>query len=305
PPSYYWETFTTQREIFGDRPVKNVVQTNLTVLDDDRLELLAKGFDTVGVSIDMVGGLRANIAGKDSQARVLDNIERLRERAIPFGAIVVMTRRNLRQITKISDIFAELGVPLRVLPLFDGAFTDQHHSYEIRTEDIVAGFSALFDRWLTSDRRASVVPTAEHAGIVLRHILGRGQRPPYDKRRWLPVLLIDTNGDCYCYGDPYEDPEWCLGNLFTSSLEEVLASAAFKRSARAAEQRIQSNCTECAYFGSCNGYPIAEEHYNCNETHDDSQRTCVVERTLFEYMERRMREYDLSALEQWSGGDSP
>ena len=39
PPEYFWRTFEAQRKVFGyDLPLRNVVQTNLTVLDDARLE---------------------------------------------------------------------------------------------------------------------------------------------------------------------------------------------------------------------------------------------------------------------------
>jgi uncharacterized protein len=292
PPSYYRETFQDQRDVFGARPIKNIVQTNLTVLDEDRLDLLANGFDVVGVSLDVFGGLRVNGAGVDQQPRVLQNIEVLKANQVPFSVIVVMTRRNLDRIAQIHEIFSKAGIPLRVLPLFDGAFADQHRAYEIGTEDIIQGFRTLFDCWLASERRAALVPTSEHASLVLRHMLGHKGRPAYDRRAWLPVLLVNTNGDCYCYGDPYEEPAWCLGNLFTSRFEAILESPAFQRSADAADARIRENCTSCEYFGTCNGYPIAEEHYNCNEATSESKRVCAVEKNLFRYIEGRLREYE-------------
>lgn len=51
---------------------------------------------------------------------------------------------------------------------------------------------------------------------------------------------------------------------------------------------MAANCVGCPYFGSCSGYPIAEEHYNCLEKTPDGGRRCVVERGLFEHIERRV-----------------
>ena len=70
---YYWQTFDRQQDIFGDRAryVTNVVQTNLTTLNQERLDLLAQGFDGVGVSIDLFGGLRTRQTGNDSVLTVL------------------------------------------------------------------------------------------------------------------------------------------------------------------------------------------------------------------------------------------
>ena len=69
-PEYYWKAFELQRQIFAGSPnrVVNSLQTNLTVLDDARLDLLRNGFDQVGVSLDVVGGLRVNAAGQDQEA---------------------------------------------------------------------------------------------------------------------------------------------------------------------------------------------------------------------------------------------
>src|ERR1044072_7564962 len=68
-PSFYWDTFAVQREIFRDRALINSVQTNLTLLDEERIELLQNGFSSVGVSIDLYGGLRVNIASNDTNRR--------------------------------------------------------------------------------------------------------------------------------------------------------------------------------------------------------------------------------------------
>ncbi len=141
-----------------------------------------------------------------------------------------------------------------------------------------------------------MLPTREHVEVVFRHLTGTGNDRSYNKQSWLPVVLVNTNGDCYCYGDPYEDPAWCLGNIFDQSLAQVLTSENFKKSAAAADRRIQHNCPDCPYRGSCNGYAIAEEHYNCRETVADELRTCFVERNLFAHIERRLKQVDLDEL---------
>jgi uncharacterized protein len=85
-PAFYRETFADQAEIFGARVERsNSIQSNLTVLDDERIELLRHGFDNVGVSADLFGGLRVNAGGRDPQDRVLRNMERLREAGVSCG----------------------------------------------------------------------------------------------------------------------------------------------------------------------------------------------------------------------------
>ncbi|MET0406625.1 MAG: radical SAM protein [Cystobacter sp.] len=289
-PDFYWNTFADQREIFGEQVArKNTLQTNLTVLDEERIALLRDGFDVVGVSVDVFGGLRVNVGGRDQQPVTLKNMERLRDLGIPFSTITVLTRANLGRMRHIYELFSRARIPFRLLPLFDGAFEGQHRGFEIGTQDILQAFKDLVDLWMEKDGFLEVYPTLEQIQLVLRSMQG-GAPIYYNKREWLPVMLVNTNGDCFTYGDPYEEPEWCVGNLFTTSLDDILAGERFAKSALAAERRIAANCLGCPYFGHCSGYPIAEEHYNCGQKTGEAERTCVVERNLFAYIERRIRE---------------
>ena len=76
----------------------NSVQTNLTVLDDERIRLLRDGFHQVGVSMDLYGGLRVNTQGRDLQDRILSNMDRLRDAGVWFGRITVLHRGNVDRI---------------------------------------------------------------------------------------------------------------------------------------------------------------------------------------------------------------
>jgi len=290
PPAYFYDTFADQRRIFGDAyTYSNIVQTNLTVLDDARVALLRDAFDMVGVSVDLFGGLRVDVAGKSRQSQVLANLDRLRREKVPFGAIVVFTRANLERLDEIYTFFERAGLPFRLLPLFDGAFEDQHAGFEVTTAEVVSAFTRLYDRWSASSG-PRIDPVYSLAATALDHLAGR-KVARFDKRRWLPVMLINTNGDCYSYGDPYGDPAWSLGNVLQTSLTEVFASEAFERSCAAADARMAANCTRCPYSASCSGYAIADEHYNCRETTPEGVRACVVEPAVFEHIVARLSEH--------------
>src|SRR3954453_19999673 len=90
PVSYYEATFAQQGEAFAglqaEITIKNLIQTNLTFLDQDRIDLL-KRFDHIGVSADIVGGLRQDIKGRSRESATIKNMERLKLEGIDFGAI--------------------------------------------------------------------------------------------------------------------------------------------------------------------------------------------------------------------------
>lgn len=290
-PAFYRATFADQRTIFGDaHPVGNVVQTNLTVLDDERIELLKNGFDKVGVSIDLFGDLRVDAGGKSSQKKVLNNLDRLRKAGVDFGAITVLTRANLPHLRKIWNFYQRSGIQFRILPLFDGAFENQHESYDISTLETLEAYKELVDWWLESESLVGVNPIIEHVQSVLKRFSPDEPPKVYSRRAWIPTLLVNTNGDCFAYGDPYGDPEWCYGNIFREPLSNILSGPTYERSVRESEKRMAKNCVHCPYFGGCDGYPIAEDVTNCREHDAEGVRVCVLERGAMVHIEQRLRE---------------
>lgn len=288
-PGYYWETLADLDDVFGDVRHRSVVQTNLTVLDEPRLALLRSGFDAVGVSVDLFGGLRVNIAGRDSQDAVLANLDRLREEGIPHGCVTVLTAANLSRVDDIFHHYEATGTRFRVLPLFDGAFADQHSGFDVGNTDIIAALCRLFDLWLASPSPVEIFPLNEYVDRAVRHITG-AEPVYYDRRSWLDTILVNTDGETYAFGDPYGQRESSIGNLLTTPLTDMFAGPAFDRSALDAERRIAANCLRCDLFGACTGSYIADGEVSQRDSVDGTMRACVVERAVITHIADRLRE---------------
>ena len=226
PPEYYWDTFAAQEKVFGADigAVRNVVQTNLTILDDERIRLLRDGFDGVGVSIDLFGGLRVNAGGQDSVKKVLPNLDRLRKEKVDFGCITVLTKANLDKVRKIIQFFDTLKVQsLRMLALFDGAFEGQHQGYEITHEEVLGAYQTIFEELIARDSGLRVEPIHRYVNQVIHHYTPNATPNLYDKRSWEPIYVVDTTGDLYSYAETYE-PGFCHGNLFSTPFKELIGS---------------------------------------------------------------------------------
>jgi uncharacterized protein len=300
-PQRFWDTFADQRAVFGDRKVQNLVQTNLTVLDADRIKLLREGFDGVGVSLDLFGGLRVNLAGRDSGPATLRNLDVLRKEDIRFGCITVLTRKNIDKIAQICRFYEQAAVQFRLLPLFDGAYEGQHEDFNVSSMEILEAFKTVFDLWLKSERGFQVIPISQHIESVVHHLTGVDRHRYYNKAVWNSALLINTNGDCYSSGDPYGDPDWALGNLFASPLGDVMSGPRWDKSVDSAERRLAYSCVRCRFFGSCSGQPLVEDETNCREVSPEGIRMCVVERLLLEYIEARLRQLGLPDVNALKG----
>jgi len=292
-PEVYWKTFARQREIFGPIRVENTVQTNLTVLDDERLRLLKEGFNGVGVSLDLFGGMRVNLAGKDSQERVLANVDRLRKAGVKFGGITVLSRKNAGHIKSIFRFYERLGVSFRLLPLFAGAYPDQHAGYEITAKETLEAFCTIVDLWLQSDKNLTIAPVTDHVRSVIRYLTPGMPSAFYSRRAWETAVVVNTRGEAYADAEAY-DADFSYGNIFTTPLRELFASANREKSLQASELRMAASCTKCDYFGACSGYTKGEYV----ESFADSPRVgdillCTVERGLLQHIEKRLRETGL------------
>lgn len=290
-PDFYWKIFARQRAIFGELAdyVTNAVQTNLTVLDRERLQLLRDGFDGVGVSIDLFGGLRVYHTGADSQALVLKNMDRLLDEKIEFGCITVLTKRNLPHLTDIYNFYKSMHLPFRVLPLFKGAFDGQHEGFEIDARETLEAYQTLVDLWLEDEQFIWVTPIVEYVQQMIYHYTPNAPLIFYDKREWESIYMVNTTGDLYSYADAYETDR-SHGNVFTTPLGELIGGIRHQKIVEAAEERMVSTCSSCPYFGSCSGYPIAEGSRQYNEIDERGAIRCIVDRGTLEHIEYRFKQ---------------
>jgi uncharacterized protein len=291
PPRFYWEALDLQAQIFsGDNyRVTNGVQTNLTVLDDERLLLLLEGFDSVGVSIDVLGGLRTYENGRDSQARVLENIDRLRAAKIPFSCISVLSQKNIDNIDRLYQFYRELSLSARLLPLHETVNDKQNNGIEIDPHSVLKAFKTIFELWLVDEVDTYITPVIEMVRDVFNFYDPQAACYFYDKREWETINLVNITGDMYGYADAYQIDR-SYGNIFTTPLAELYASDRHERSILAAEQRLEQTCVDCKFFGACSGYPIAEDGYEYHELDENGAIRCIVQKGMLQYIEYRLIE---------------
>lgn len=288
-PDYFRMLFAEQRRALAGIQVKNFMQTNLTMLDDERVAFLRDELGAVGVSIDLFGDHRLTLGGRSSQARVLANLDRLQRERIPFGCITVLTRRTLPHLESIFRFYEHLNVGFRILPLFRGATDDQNDGFQLDGQQVLEALCRLFDLWLASPTRIPISPIHDHMAQLLRRRAGAAP-DYYNRREFEEVVVVNTNGDLFAEADAYV-PGKSWGNIFTSPLSTLLESAAWQRSVRECEGRMAAACARCEYFGACPGFAVAENTRQYVDMIGAGGVTrCVVERGLFAHIERRLDE---------------
>jgi uncharacterized protein len=296
---FYWETLDDQTKVFDDEriTVTNLVQTNLWVIDDRLIKLLHEGFDGVGVSIDLFSGLRVSSTGKDSQDRVLQNMDWLQKSGVDFGCITVLSKQNVGHATKIFKFFQRGGISFRLLPVFRGATDTQNNSYSLTPVQVLESFKEFFELWIESPTPIIIEPLFTYTENLLAARLSEHQSWSknanwyrYDKASWESIYIVNTDGNLYSYADIY-NTQLSHGNIFQYPLSELIHSSGHRRAIDAAEARIKTVCPKCKHFGhGCGGYPAAEESPNSGEVIQNGTVSCVKDQGILDYIEQRLCE---------------
>jgi uncharacterized protein len=295
PPDYLRRTLELKREIVtesGIEPdrVTTAMQSNLYALSDEAIAILREFDVGLGVSFDLVRGTRVSVTGKTTEARVIRNLDRLREAGITCGAITVLAKHTCPLICDVFDFWAARGFSFRVLPLFAGPAERDAARFAVDDDELVAALCRLFVHWMRTRAPISVKPLDEWLANVVRHLLQLRTRP-YDRRRFgESVFVVRPSGDLYQVAE-LGDESCVLGNLDRQTLDEVLDSSPYLASLDRSAALTARHCSDCHYHGACDGYPAH------SAPAERRSRRCPLAYRVQTFMESHLRRAGLRADE--------
>lgn len=286
PTDYYKKIFALQASGLGGRlAYSNSIQTNLTRLSDEALDFLAEGhFSHIGVSADLVGDLRVDRGGRPVDEVVLRNMDRLRSAGVPFGVIVVLSKRTAPFVQDIFEFFDQHGISMRFLPVYRSSFAGQQEDHALDHAEVVEAFSRLADQWTAAGFRTKVEPLAAYFANVVRHAEGRVVRL-YDRGQSEKIKIVDTDGWVFSNADAY-DCERRHINAFQTPLTEEEISTGWQRSLVESRRRVADACVACPFYGACSGFYMAEATELQRAVGVDGRHVCGIVRPLQEYISR-------------------
>jgi len=267
------------------------VQTNLTVLTPRILDLIETYGLRVGVSMDVVPGMRLSIQGATTEALVMRNMDRLRERGLRFGAITVLARHTCPAIDAIFDFWAAHVVDMRFLPLFAGPAERDMAAFDVGEDALVGALCRLFDRWMASTAAIEVSPLDEWLTTVVRHRLG-ASAPAYDRRtQGESVWVVRPDGSLFMTNEVGNETR-SLGSVAERRIEEVLRGAAYHASLRRSDALTTAVCTGCEFRRACDGYPAHTEAFEPR-----AGRRCPVTHRVYRHIDRHLERLALGEQE--------
>jgi uncharacterized protein len=291
PGSYLRSFVELQRRHLDGIPYLTSVQTNLYRFDRAKLALLEELEIGIGVSIDVFGDQRLTAGGRDSQQRVLDNLQLLFDtdavRRLGVGGISVLHAGNAEHAVSTFRFFESLGLSFRMLPIFSLIDVPPRMAHlTLPAEHVVETLQRVARAQLDSDGPAiQVYPLRNYLEAAISHVSGIAA-PPYDPVAHEWAVIVNTNGDAYNHGDAYTG-DGLFGNAFTTPFGELLASGRRRRSLELRAERA-CICDTCTFASSCSHVPVVEA-LPSERSWEDGRLSCAVARPMIEFYVEEIR----------------
>lgn len=233
------------------------VQSNIFKLSNKTLDLLEELGIHLGISLDVFGDQRVDIAGRVSQDKVLKNLQRLLDRDVNFGAISVLHALNIDQAVKTFQFYQELGIRYRILPIHSSHETPPERMKHLLLShhQTIEALQKVVKAQFAYSSPIEVSPLDEYFQAAVRYLID-GEIGIYDPFDLEWALIVNTNGDVYPHGDAYL-PIGLMGNIFHQTIGDILASDAHTNVTKVRMKRAET-CRHCKFDRKCSQLDIAE-----------------------------------------------
>jgi uncharacterized protein len=254
---FYKKTVELQRK---HKPVgwrvRNGIQTNGTLLDEEWCRFLASESFNVGLSLDGPAELhdpyRVTRGGKSTHAQTMRAYELLRKLQIHTDILCVIHNLNVREPLTVHRFFRSIGCQyLGFLPVVEQSTTTAAgvSPHTPSAEDYGEFLCKIFDEWIVRDAGRMTIQTFEEAA---RPTLGLEHSLCVFRPTCGQIPVLEHNGDFFpC--DHFVDREHRLGNICETPLNQLLDSEAQRSFGAAKRDALPNYCLQCEVLDMCNG----------------------------------------------------
>lgn len=242
-----------EQEIKKSHPavtIKNMIQTNALLLNEEWFELFAEGRFSVGTSFD--GPHNDDLRQNTSQ--VYSILKSMQKYGIDFDTLCVETNLSISRILETYEWFKAEGFNYKILALFMSGEANAHPEIELDNDIYVNNLSRLYRIWLYDKKCSISVKTCED----LLRVSNRMTCMKYGGNCIFKRICINPNGDIYPCGRPYTD-DFKLGHISAlKSISQAFDSDAYKKLVDLSVSRCNQCKEKCRFFAVCNGGCISD-----------------------------------------------
>ena len=270
------------------KTIKNALQTNGTLLNEDWCRFLKQHNFMVGISLDgpreIHDRYRRDRQGRGSFDAVMRGLKLLQTYGVEYNVMASVARETARQPLEVYRFFKEQGVEfIQFVPVIErqsGAFEqelglqlagpatlDREEAntavtpWTVLPEEYGDFLIAIYEEWVRKDVGQTFVMNFEWA---LNAWLGEPSPVCIHARQCGRSLVIEHNGDLFAC-DHYVYPQFKLGNILGDDLSAMVEKSLQNSFGEHKESALPRWCRECEVLAACQGgcpkHRFAQSHY--------------------------------------------
>ncbi|MFH1683694.1 MAG: anaerobic sulfatase maturase [Candidatus Margulisiibacteriota bacterium] len=252
-----------QKKYEQDKKIKNCLQTNGVLLNDEWCDFLKKNDFLVGISLDgpeEVHDLyRRDRAGQGTFDSVIRGLRLLKKHGVEFNVLACVARETAKRPREVYQFLKAAGVEyIQFAPIVERDESGKILPWTVEAESYGDFLNKIFDEWAANDVGKIFVMNFEWAlnawvfqkspVCLFSETCGRS-------------LVIEHNGDVYSC-DHFVYPQYLLGNVLKDKLKD-LVELPQQKAFGAAKKELLPQCRRCDFLFACRGECPKRKQYLC------------------------------------------
>jgi uncharacterized protein len=247
--------------------VRNALQTNGILIDAGWAGFLRENRFLVGLSIDgprpLHDAYRVDRRGRPTFGKAAAALDLMLAEGVECNTLTVVHRRNARRAREVYRFLKGRGVRfMQFIPLVERSSggpllagapqvdpAGEVTPWSVSPEGYGEFLCELFDEWIKNDVGRIFV---QFFDAQLGLWMGRPSSLCWFAETCGQGLALEHNGDLYAC-DHYVYPEYRLGNILETPLEDLAASPEQRRFGDAKRDALPQACRECEMLFACRG----------------------------------------------------
>jgi uncharacterized protein len=291
--AFFQKAMALQEQHGRGQAVTNSLQTNGLLLDKRWARLLHRYHFLVGLSIDgpehVHDHYRKNHRGGGSWKKAMDAARLLLEQGVEVNALSVVNDYSVQFPEEIYAFMRSSGLNyMQFIPCVESAaqVPTRTAPFQVSGEKYGAFLCKLFDLWVADIVDGVPATSIRFFEALLFKYAGF---PPTEctlLEQCGNYLVVEHNGDVYAC-DFFVEPEWRLGNLLETPLEELLNSPRQLEFGRR-KADLSQGCLACEWKLLCRGGCTRDRLQDPGS--NGQNHLCEAYRVFFLYADTRFRE---------------
>jgi len=273
---FYRQAVLYQRELANGKTIRNALQTNGVLLDEEWCAFLREARFMVGISLDgpreIHDAARVDKRGQPTFDAVMKGIALLKKFNIEFNVLVTVTDEVSRHPLKVYEFLRQNGLThIQFNPVVERVASSQERvvgltfaqpgkaspstqGTQVSPHSVAPGaygefLIAIFDEWIRKDVGTMYVMNFEWA-------LASFMRLPSTiclfAENCGKALILEHNGDVYSC-DHFMYPDYRLGNIGETGLSQLANSPEQQAFGQAKSADLPDYCRRCEVRFACHG----------------------------------------------------